>query len=376
MTTRSRGARSLLSTGIAVTLALGMLGAGRTVMAAGPQPVGLGTAEAFAVLAGTPAVTNAGPTVITGNLGIHPAAEVTGFPPGQVIGTIHAADAVARRAKSDLGTAYDDAAGRSGSTVSGGILGGKTLVPGVYNSGGAIFDLTGTLTLDGLDDPDSVWIFQASSSLVTASASSVAFINGAQPCNVFWQVTSSATLGSGSHFVGTILALTSITLASGVTVDGRVLARNATVTLINDTIAISPCSAPGPTPTPTATPTARPTPTQPPAPPTAGPTPTATVAPTASPTATPSSTATATPGSTPTATPGSTPTATPSSTPTATPSPSSTPTPTARPTPPTTATLAGTDAPGPGPTAIAFVTIVLFAIVVASRRSVRVIRTR
>jgi type VI secretion system secreted protein VgrG len=152
------------------------------------------------------------------------------------------------QAKSDLVVAYDDAAGRTPATVvAGGTLGGQTLVGGVYNSGGATLGLTGTLTLDGENDPSSVWIFQATSDLITASSSTVAFINGAQPCNVFWQVTSSATLGSGSTFVGTILALTSITMADGVSMNGRALARNGAVTLINDSITVATCSAPAPT---------------------------------------------------------------------------------------------------------------------------------
>ncbi|MGC8634122.1 MAG: ice-binding family protein, partial [Candidatus Limnocylindrales bacterium] len=255
----------LLAPLVTVTLALGLLAAGGTANAAGPTPVDLGTAAPFAVLAGTPAVTNTGPTLIGGDLGISPAASVTGFPPGTVSGTIHAADAVALQAQRDLGTAYTDAAGRTPATaLAGGALGGKTLVPGVYT--GSALALTGTLTLDGAGDPNAVWIFQAGSSLVTASSSAVRFINDGQPCNVFWQVTSSATLGSGSAFAGNILALTSITLGSGVTLDGRALARNGDVTLIDDTIMPAICSAASPTPSasPTAsasaTPAASPTP--------------------------------------------------------------------------------------------------------------------
>jgi hypothetical protein len=246
--------------GVALVLALGGL-TGPSANAAGPTTVGLGTAAAFAVLAGTPAVTNTGPTTITGDLGIHPAASVTGFPPGIVNGTIHAADAVALQAKGDLTNAYLDAAGRPAtSVVAGGTLGGRTLVGGVYNAGGVTLGLTGTLTLDGQNDPASVWIFQATSDLITASSSTVAFINGAQPCNVFWQVTSSATLGSGSTFVGTILALTSITMNSGVAVNGRALARNGNVTLINDTIVRSTCAPAVATATPTPTTAATATP--------------------------------------------------------------------------------------------------------------------
>ncbi|HYM51906.1 MAG TPA: ice-binding family protein [Candidatus Dormibacteraeota bacterium] len=240
MKTRVHGAKLLTSAGTALTLAIGALAAGQTANAAGPPAVPLGTAANFAILAGTPDVTNTGPTIVTGDLGIHPAAAVTGFtgpPDGTVVGTIHAADAVALQAKSDLVTAYNVAAGATPVTVvAGGTLGGQTLVGGVYNSGGSTLDLTGTLTLDAQNDPSSVWIFQATSDLITASSSVVAFINGAQPCNVFWQVTSSATLGSGSTFVGTILALTSITMNDGVNVIGRALARNGNVTLINDII--------------------------------------------------------------------------------------------------------------------------------------------
>lgn len=235
--------------GIAATLAMGVFFIADSAFAAGPAPVGLGTAAPFAVLAGTPAVTNTGPSTITGDLGISPGSAVTGFPPGTVTGTIHAADAVAVQAQTDLTTAYTVAAALPVSATHG-TLGGLTLVGGVYNAGGVTLDLTGTLTLDGQNDPSSVWVFQATSDLITASSSSVSLINGANPCNVFWQVTSSATLGSGSTFVGTIMALTSITLADGVMINGRALARNGQVTLINDSINASTCSAPAASATP------------------------------------------------------------------------------------------------------------------------------
>ncbi|MDQ2853328.1 MAG: ice-binding family protein [Chloroflexota bacterium] len=241
MKTRVNGARLPLWTGIAITLAIGILAAAPLAYAAGPAPVGLGTAAPFAVLAGS-SVTSTGATNATGNLGISPGSSVTGFPPGAVTGAIHKADAVALQAKNDLTTAYTDAAGRP-VTATHGTLGGLTLVGGVYNAGGVVLDLTGTLTLDGQNDPNSVWIFQATSSLTTASSSTVKLINGASPCKVFWQITSSADLGSGSTFVGTIMALTSITMADGVTVNGRALARNGDVTLINDKITnASACS--------------------------------------------------------------------------------------------------------------------------------------
>lgn len=241
METRHDGARLPLWAGIAAIFAIGLFVFADMAIAAGPAPVGLGTAAPFAVLAGTTAVTNVGATAITGDLGISPAAAVTGFPPGTVTGSIHKADAVAVQAKNDLTTAYTIAAGLP-VTATHGTLAGLTLPGGVYNAGGVTLDLTGTVTLDGQNDPSSVWVFQATSDLVTASSSRVALVNGANPCNVFWQVTSSATLGSGSTFVGTIMALSSITMANGVTVTGRALARNGDVTLINDRINASACS--------------------------------------------------------------------------------------------------------------------------------------
>lgn len=225
--------------GIAFVIAIGAM-AGTAANAATPT-VGLGSAASFSVLAGTPSITNTGPTTIDRDIGIYPAASITGFPPGIVGGTTYAGNAP--QAKSDLTAAYLDAAGRP-VTADHSSLGGLTLVGGVYNSNGATLDLTGTLTLDGANDPNSVWIFKATSDLITASTSSVVFIRGGSPCNVFWQVTSSATLGSGSQFVGTILALDSITLANGVTVNGRALARNGLVSLINDTFITSTCNAP------------------------------------------------------------------------------------------------------------------------------------
>ena len=143
------------------------------------------------------------------------------------------------------------------STATHATLGGLTLVAGVYDAGGATLGLTGTLTLDGQNDPNSVWIFQATSDLVTASSSTVRMINGGDACNVFWQVTSSATLGSGSTMVGTIMALHRSRWPTVWSSEGRALARNGDVTLINDQITGPGCAAPAPTPTPapSATPT-------------------------------------------------------------------------------------------------------------------------
>ena len=211
---------------------------------AGPPPVLLGTADSFAILGGS-TITNTGDSVINGDLGLHPGTAVTGFPPGTVNGAQHVTDAVAQQAKTDLTTAYQDAAGRSFSATSPPDVGGRTLTAGVYRTGSvASLGLTGNLTLDAQGDPRAVFIFQIESTLATASASSVSLINGAQACNVYWQVGSSATLGTTTAFKGNILALTSISVNNGVTVDGRLLARNGAVTLINDTVTRSQC-APG-----------------------------------------------------------------------------------------------------------------------------------
>jgi Ice-binding-like len=204
--------------------------------------VPLATADSFAVLAGS-TVTNTGPSVISGDLGVNPGTAVTGFPPGTVTaGTIHAADAVASKAKGDLVTAYNDAAGRSSTATISADLAGRTLTPGVYTSASSL-GLSGDLTLDAQGDPNAVFVFQAGSTLTAGSASRVLLIGGAQPCNVIWQVGSSATIGTSSAFAGNILALTSISMTTGATLNGRALARNGAVTLDTNTITRSACAA-------------------------------------------------------------------------------------------------------------------------------------
>jgi len=246
---------SFLATGVAVGSAVLLVlvapGAGAAVM-----PVPLGTAASFVVLAGA-GVTNTGPTTLNGDLGTFPTPSVTGAGSLTMTGTNHGGDAVTQGAKAALVTAYDNAAGQGPATPIAADLAGQTLAPGVYNSASAI-GLTGALTLNGGGDPQAVFVFQAGSTLTTASASTVTLVNGAQACNVFWQVGSSATLGTGSQFRGSILALTDITVTTGATVEGRVLARNGAVTLDTNTITRPQCVA-GTTASATATPSATPT---------------------------------------------------------------------------------------------------------------------
>jgi hypothetical protein len=204
-----------------------------------PAPVALGGAEAFAVL-GASTVTSAGVSTVTGDLGVSPGPDVTGFPPGILHGTMHTSDGVAALAHADLATAYADATGRT-PTAAAGVLDGLTLTPGVYASGAALA-LAGTLTLDAQGDPNAVFILQAGSTLNTAANSHVALVGGAQACNVVWQVGSSATLGASSSLAGTILAFTSISMGDGVTIDGRALTLNAAITLIDDSVTAPQCA--------------------------------------------------------------------------------------------------------------------------------------
>lgn len=217
-----------------------------SAIALAQTPVGLGTADGFAVLAGS-TITNTGPTTITGDVGLHPGDSVT------LNGDLHVADAVAEQAKVDLVTAYNDDDGQGPAGTVATELGGQTLTGGVYDSASGTFEITGTVTLDAEGDPDAVFIFQMASTLVTATNSTVNVINGANACNVFWQVGSSATLGTGTTFRGTILALTSITLTTGATVEGRVLARNGAVTMDTNTITQAACQSAIPPTTTTTT---------------------------------------------------------------------------------------------------------------------------
>ncbi len=222
----------------------------------------LGTLESFGVLAGS-TVTNTGPTVIGGDVGVSPGSAITGFPPGIVTppGRILAGGAVADQAQLDSANAYNSLRAQPcDQNLTDEDLGGKTLLPGTYCFATSA-QLTGTLTLDTLGNPDAVFIFQVDSTLTTASNSSVEFINGVS-CHVYWQIGSSATLGTTTDFVGNILASASITANTGATVQGRLLASTGAVTLDSNTVNRPSCNPPvsddttEPTPTPTESPTA------------------------------------------------------------------------------------------------------------------------
>jgi cytoskeletal protein CcmA (bactofilin family) len=191
----------------------------------------LGAAGSFVVLAAS-TVTNAGGSVITGNLGLSPGISVTGFPPGRLVGTLHISDPITAQAQLDLTAAYNDAAGRTlGAIGLAGNLGGMTLAPGLYKSTSSLEISSGDLTLDAQGDANAVYIFEMGSTLVTTVGRKVILAGGARAANIYWQVGSSATLGVNSVFKGNILALASITVATGASVEGRLLARTAAVTL-------------------------------------------------------------------------------------------------------------------------------------------------
>ncbi|MGW7203043.1 ice-binding family protein [Streptomyces sp. NPDC054837] len=222
-----------------------------------PVPIGT-TLATYGVLGGA-TVTNTGPTVVEGlNVGVSPGTAITGFPPGIVTppGTLHAADAHAGQAKVELTTAYNQAAGQSLDPVVYGDapheFGGQVLTPGLYRATSSA-QITGTLTLDAQGNPNAVWVFQIGSTLKTAAENStVSLVNGASPCNVFWQVGSSATLGTNTSFVGTILASESISATTAATINGRLLADaggtgNGAVTLDTNRIFLGPCATGGTT---------------------------------------------------------------------------------------------------------------------------------
>ena len=222
-----------------------------TAAAACPGSLTLGTACGFGILAGS-TVTNSpiitGTTThVTGDVGVSPGAAITGFPPGTATGSFFTGvGSAAGPAQNDLTTAYNAAAGAPGGAALTGDIGGQTKPPGVYKATTTL-GITGDLTLDGSTNPNGTWIFQVGSALTTAAGSSstpasrVLLIGGAQAHNVFWQIGSSATLGTFSLFQGTIMAQASITLTTGATLNGRALARTGAVTLDSNPVNVPPC---------------------------------------------------------------------------------------------------------------------------------------
>jgi hypothetical protein len=231
-----------------------------TTSAPCPPPAGaiaLGAACSFGILGATPSVSNTGPTIVKGDIGIWPAASITGFGsapnalgPGIFTGTEHLADSIAQTAQTDLTTAFNAAmnagGGPSVGTALSANIGGQTLPPGIYIATTSL-GITGNLTLDGSTNPNGIWIFKVGSALTTAAgsagtpASQVLLIGGAQAHNVFWQIGSSATLGTNSLFQGTIMANATITLTTGATLNGRALDRSAAVALDSNPVNVPPC---------------------------------------------------------------------------------------------------------------------------------------
>jgi len=227
----AKGARLIATSAVAV----GLLVALPISAQAAARAVPLGSAKSFVVLAGA-GITNTGPTTLHGDIGsFGSSTSISGTSSMTITGTNHDGDAVTQHAKTDLVTAFNAAAGEGPTSPISGNLGGRKLKRGVYNSGSSI-GLTGALTLDGAGNRNSVFVFQAGSSLTTHSSSRINLINGARSCNVFWQVGSSATLGTDSRFVGTILAQASITATTRARVVGRLLARTGAVTLDTNVI--------------------------------------------------------------------------------------------------------------------------------------------
>jgi hypothetical protein len=237
-TTRTLHRRTTIALASAATVALLVATAGSAQAA---TAVGLGTAESFVVLAGA-GVTNTGTTTLSGNLGAANGSVVGDTDLVFASGVNHYGDGVTTGAMLDLETAFGAASQPVDVTVSAD-LGGQALTPGVYFQAGTM-NLSGpALTLDAGGNPDAVWIFRAGSDLIVGPGASVNLINGASACNVYWQVASSASLDDGADLIGTVMARTAITLNAGATVQGRVLALDASVSLINNTITLPACAA-------------------------------------------------------------------------------------------------------------------------------------
>lgn len=218
--------------------------------AAPGTPVPLGDAAGFAVLAGA-GITNTGATTLAGDIGSFPTTSISGLGTVTLVGGVdRSGESVTTQAKTDLVTAYDAASAQTPDPLGGVELAGLTLEPGVYDTGGVI-ELNGNLTLDANGDPDAVFVFQSLSTLLTGPAGSITFVDGATACNLYWRVPTSATIGTGSQFAGTILAEASISFGAGATLQGRALAQSGAVTMITNTITIPACATTPPVTPPT-----------------------------------------------------------------------------------------------------------------------------
>jgi hypothetical protein len=249
--------RAIVSTGVILAIGLWSIASAATAQAASvlTGPIDLGTSSTYGVLAAS-AVTNTGPTVVTGDIGVSPQSSITGFgglPNGTNIGAVHDMDAEASQAQLDLTTAFNAAAGLTPTSSGLTELNGMSLTPGVYSGGALSLSNNGTLTLAGTSAA-SIWVFQAASSLTIGSASQIVITGGASACNVFWEVGSSATIGTSAHFQGTVMASASVSAATGATIQGRLLAKTAAVTLQSNAITAPTGCAPGSAPTTTGAP--------------------------------------------------------------------------------------------------------------------------
>jgi hypothetical protein len=200
----------------------------------------------FAVLAGTTITITAAPppTTLVGDVGVSPGTSIVTLPPGQPVGTVYAGGAIAAQAQTDLTGTYNALAGMPcapANNRAGVDLGGKTLAPGVYCFPATSAGITGALVLDAQLDPNATWVFQIGTTLTTATNATVTVINGGSACNVYWQVGSSATLGTGTAFAGNVVAASSITMVTGSTLAGRALARTGGVGLQGNAITAAAC---------------------------------------------------------------------------------------------------------------------------------------
>jgi len=199
--------------------------------------ISLAGSSGLAILAGS-SITSTGATNITGDIGLSPGSSIGGFPPGILNGDQHINNAISDQAKLDLTAAYNDAAGRTSTdivTLSGNI-GGLTLTPGLYKSTSSLAISSGDLTFDAKGNADEIFIIQIATTLTTTSGRKVILSGGALASNIYWQVGSSATFGTTSVFKGTVMAMQSITLNTGATLEGRALARTGAITMAGNTI--------------------------------------------------------------------------------------------------------------------------------------------